>query len=83
MRRILLTLGSATLVTAAGIPVATAVSAAPMPATPATAVPAQAPCLPVPAVGLACGALGAVPGGSALPDFGQMVQKLIENRQAA
>jgi hypothetical protein len=37
----------------------------------------------VPAVGLACGALGAVPGGSALPDFGQMVQKLIENRQAA
>lgn len=81
MKRISLALGATSLLTAAGIPLAATVSAAPAPAprVAAASVPAEAPCLPVPAVGLACGALGAVPGGHAIPDVGQMLQKLIES----
>jgi hypothetical protein len=59
MRRILLTLGSASILLGAGAVAAPAVAAAPAAPT-TTAVPAEAPCLPVPAVGLACGALGTI-----------------------
>ncbi len=58
MKRIILTIGAVSLAAAAGIPAATSVSAAtPAVATPGS-VPAQAPCLPVPVLGVACGALG-------------------------
>ena len=55
MNRILLTVGTASLLTAAAIPGATAVSAAPAASVAVVSIPAQAPCLPVPVVGLACG----------------------------
>jgi hypothetical protein len=58
MKRIILAVGTASLLSAAGIPGATSVFAAPAPAATAGSVPAEAPCLPLPVVGLACGALG-------------------------
>jgi hypothetical protein len=63
VKGIILTVGTASLVAAAGIPLAGPVLAAPAASVVTSAAPAQAPCLPVPVVGIACGALGIIPGG--------------------
>ena len=71
MRRTLLTLGSASILLGAGAVAAPAVSAAPAAPT-SVAAPAQAPCLPVPVVGLACGAAGALGHIVPTPDMPQL-----------
>ena len=60
MKGIILSAGTASLLAVAGITLATPPSAAPAASMAAASAPAQ--CLPVPVVGLACGALGIIPG---------------------
>jgi hypothetical protein len=62
LKGIILTVGTVSLLAATGISLAPGVAAAPATSVAPTSAPAQAPCLPVPVVGLACGALGIIPG---------------------